>query len=316
MSASPSSRSVASITTPGREEPLERELVDGLRAAAVDGRVVVPGRVHVGAVVGAEAREGVGGPALAVAQQLGPDAEQRLDRGGARGVVVEGHVGAQHVGKLRRVRADRRGQVDERQWASSVGGRLSSRPWANGCCCAAATCCRWTTSRRAARRGRAGRGRHGSPPWRRGIEVGGAELRGRVRARGHAGLRGHPPAHLAVAVPRRVRGLDARGLLPRHPHHHLAQLLGRGRLRRQPPRRARGARRGRHHDPRLLALQQHAGARRRRASGAARRGDPRAVRVRLLPGAGARAGVRRPRRAAGRRAPDPRRASCPRTTRS
>ena len=59
------------------------------------------------------------------------------------------------------------------------------------------------------------------------IDADGRRPGGRVRARGDAGLRGHPPAHVAGAVPRRLRRLDARGLLPRHPDHDLAQLLGR-----------------------------------------------------------------------------------------
>ena len=54
------------------EEPVERQLVDRLRGLAGDRRVVVPGRVHVGGVVGAEAGELLDRPALAVAQQAAP----------------------------------------------------------------------------------------------------------------------------------------------------------------------------------------------------------------------------------------------------
>ena len=50
-------------------EPLERQLVDRLRGPALDRRVVVPGRVHVGGVVGAEPGEVLRCPTLAVAQQ-------------------------------------------------------------------------------------------------------------------------------------------------------------------------------------------------------------------------------------------------------
>ena len=70
VSASPSARSVASITTPGARNQSSGSSSMVCAALAGDGGVVVPGRVHVGAVVGAEAREGVDRPALAVAQQL------------------------------------------------------------------------------------------------------------------------------------------------------------------------------------------------------------------------------------------------------
>ena len=86
--ASPSSRRAEVEHDARREEPLQRQLVDRLRRLAADRRVVVPGRVDVGRVVGAEAQERLDRPALAVAQQLGPDAEHRLDRLGALGVVA------------------------------------------------------------------------------------------------------------------------------------------------------------------------------------------------------------------------------------
>ena len=95
---------------------------------------------------------------------------------------------------------------------------------------------------------------------------GGCRGAGRLRARGHARVRRHAPAHLADAVSRRLRGLDARGLLPRDPHVDLPQLRRRGRVRRQLRRCARSARSGRHDDSRLLPLQQHARARRRARS--------------------------------------------------
>ena len=95
------------------EEPLERQLVDRLARLAADPRVVVVGRVDVRRVVRAEAREGLGRPALAVAQQPRRDAQQRLDLARALGVVVELDVGAQRVGQLGRALCDRRAQVHE-----------------------------------------------------------------------------------------------------------------------------------------------------------------------------------------------------------
>ena len=99
-----------------------------------------------------------------------------------------------------------------------------------------------------------------------------------------------------------LRRLDADGVLPRDPDQHLAGVHGRRRVRRQLRRRARGARRRRHVDPRLLALQQQPGARRRRHRRPSRRRHPRGLRIRLLPCAGHRAGVRLTRPADRRRA--------------
>ena len=117
---------------------------------------------------------------------------------------------------------------------------------------------------------------------------------GRHGLRGHARLRGHPPAHLADGAARALRGLDAHRLLPRRASHVLAPLHGGGRVRGEPRRSARGAGRGRDHDPRLLPLHEHPGARRRRRGGPPRRRWPRRLRLRLLPDGGPRAGVRDP----------------------
>ena len=70
-----------------------------------------------------------------------------------------------------------------------------------------------------------------------------------------------------------------------NPHVDLAQLLGRGRVRRQLRRCSGSSGGGGHDDSGLLALQQHARARRRGAPGPAGRRHPRDVRLRLLPGA-------------------------------
>ena len=59
-----------SSTTPGAKNHSSGSSSIVCAALAADRRVVVPGRVHVGGVVRAEARELLGRPALAVAQQL------------------------------------------------------------------------------------------------------------------------------------------------------------------------------------------------------------------------------------------------------
>jgi len=97
----------------GRVKPLERQLVDGQRALAGDRRVVVPRRVDVRGVVGAEADELLGRPALAVAQQLRSDAEHRVDRRGPGLVALEDDLRAQRLRRVGRAVLDRSGQVDE-----------------------------------------------------------------------------------------------------------------------------------------------------------------------------------------------------------
>ena len=99
----------------------------------------------------------------------------------------------------------------------------------------------------------------------------GLDGRGRGRRRDRADrparLRRHPPAHLAVGGPQRGLGLVAHGV-PRGPAHRAQQVLPpRGHLRRQLPRRPRGARL-RHHDiGRLVAQPGHPRPRRRRDRG-------------------------------------------------
>ena len=94
-------------------EPLQRQFVDGAGALAPDPGVVVPGRVDVRRVVRPEAGERLDRPALPVAQQVGPDAEQPLDLRRAPGVVLEHDVRAQGLGQVGGARLDRRGQVYE-----------------------------------------------------------------------------------------------------------------------------------------------------------------------------------------------------------
>ena len=72
-------------------------------------------------VVGAEAREGLHRPALAVAQQVGRHAEQRLDHRGTLVVAAEVDVGAQHLRGFRRALPDRGGQVHEAHMRSVSG---------------------------------------------------------------------------------------------------------------------------------------------------------------------------------------------------
>ena len=135
---------------------------------------------------------------------------------------------------------------------------------------------------------RAGRGR----PDRRGrprARGRGRRAARRDRARRHARLRRHPPPHLADAASAAIcadwtlsdyfRGIRS-AISP--------NCSRRGRLRRQLRRRARGARRRRDHDPRLLALQQHARSTPTRALQGLRDAGIRArLRLRLLPGADA-----------------------------
>ena len=102
----------------------------------------------------------------------------------------------------------------------------------------------------------------------------------RHRPHRHAGLRRHPPPHLAVdRAHDRLRLVAHR--VPRGPALRAVQALpARGHLRRQPPRRPRGARL-RHHDARRLVAQPvHPGARRRRGPGAAGHRDARGLRAR------------------------------------
>jgi hypothetical protein len=91
-----------------RQEPVQRQLVDRLRALAADRRVVVPRGVYVGRVVGPQPGERLHGPALAVAQQLGPDTEQRLYGLRARDVIGELDLGPKRVRVLLGIGADRR----------------------------------------------------------------------------------------------------------------------------------------------------------------------------------------------------------------
>ncbi len=79
--------------------------------------------------------------------------------------------------------------------------------------------------RRAGKRRRADRGRRDRGGGR-APGGGGRRAARRLRARRHARLRRHAPPHLAGAVSRRMRRLDAGGLLSRHPHGDLAELLG------------------------------------------------------------------------------------------
>ncbi len=64
----------------GAEEPVERHLVDGDHAVAVDVlRLEVIGRIHVGAVVGGELHL-LEGPAFAVRQVVGLEAGEALEQ--------------------------------------------------------------------------------------------------------------------------------------------------------------------------------------------------------------------------------------------
>ena len=103
---------------------------------------------------------------------------------------------------------------------------------------------------------------------------------GRCRKDRDAGLRGHPPPHLADGAARHLRGLDAPGLLQGHPPEHLDGAQSRGHLRRQLCRRARGPRRRSHEPARLLSLQQHPGpCRRGRFAGSRTPGSERSSRT-------------------------------------
>ena len=105
-----------------RMEPRQRELVDRLRALVADRRVVVPGRVDMGRVVRAEARELLERPPLPVAQQAAwaPRTWASTSRGPRRGP-RNVDLGAQHLRDLRRAGLDRRGQVDEPHRRRSYG---------------------------------------------------------------------------------------------------------------------------------------------------------------------------------------------------
>ena len=102
------------------EEPLERELIDRLRALPADRRVVVPRRVDVRRVVRAEVVQRLDCPPLVVAQQARRHAEHRLDVLRALRMVAVGDVGAQRVGELRRALRYRRREIDERRHAWSL----------------------------------------------------------------------------------------------------------------------------------------------------------------------------------------------------
>ena len=128
--------------------------------------------------------------------------------------------------------------------------------------------------RRRARRGwRHRRGRPQPRRLRRGADR-------RDRNDRDAGLRGHAPAHLADARPRRAPELHARPLLRCHARQRRRPLSARGRAHRRLRGRARGAERRRHDAARLVAHQQHARSLGRGDPGAEGRGHPRRLRPR------------------------------------
>jgi hypothetical protein len=63
--------------------------------------------------VRAEAAELLDRPPLAVAQEVGGDAEKLLDRGGAAGVIGVVDLGAQELRRLGRRVRNGRGEIDE-----------------------------------------------------------------------------------------------------------------------------------------------------------------------------------------------------------
>jgi hypothetical protein len=85
-------------------------LLDRLGGSPVDRGVVVPRRVDVGGVVGAEG-DRLPRPALAVTQQIGADPEQPLDLGRALGVREVLNIGALKRRSTRRTRLDGSGEI-------------------------------------------------------------------------------------------------------------------------------------------------------------------------------------------------------------
>jgi hypothetical protein len=80
-------------------------LLDRLGGSPVDRGVVVPRRVDVGGVMGAEG-DRLPRPALAVTQQVGPDPEQPLDLGRAIGMTEVLNIGALERRSTRRTGLD------------------------------------------------------------------------------------------------------------------------------------------------------------------------------------------------------------------